>query len=124
MQFFYMVLVGIAAGVCSGLFGIGGGTIIVPILILWFGFSAHGANGTSLVALLLPVGLLGVMEYYRDGKISVLDIKMGLFIALGLFAGTFLGARVANLISGAVLQKMFAVFFALLALRMWFAAKA
>lgn len=114
-----MVLVGTCAGIFSGVFGIGGGIIIVPILVSLFGLSQQTANGTSLVALLAPVGILGVMEYYRSGKLSPENIKMGMFIALGIFVGAFLGAKLAVHLSSDTLKKAFAIFLIFVAGRLW-----
>ena len=119
MQIFWMLLTGIAAGVLSGMFGIGGGIIIVPVLVLIMGFTQHTANATSLVALLLPVGLLGVLEYYRAGKITTEHIWFGIVIAVGLFAGAFLGAKIATSLTHEMLRKIFAVFIGIVAVRMW-----
>lgn len=120
MQTVFMLIIGLAAGTLSGMFGVGGGIIIVPALVLLFGMSQHSANATSLVALLLPVGLLGIMEYYRSGKITTDNIWLGLVIAAGLFAGAFFGARIATSLSGDLLRKAFAVFTGIVALRLWF----
>ena len=119
MQIFWMLLTGLTAGVLSGMFGIGGGLIIVPVLVLVMGFTQHTANATSLIALLLPVGLLGVLEYYRAGKITTEHIWFGIIIAIGLFAGAFLGAKIATSLTNEMLRKIFAVFIGIVAVRMW-----
>lgn len=113
------IAIGLAAGVLAGLFGIGGGIVIGPALILLAGFAPKVATGTSLGALLLPVGALGAWEYYRRGN---LNIEASLWIALGLLAGAWLGARLANQLTGPQLQKAFAVFLALMAVRVWMKA--
>ena len=84
MWIVYCIIIGLAAGVLGGLFGIGGGIIIVPALGLAFGFSQHKAQGTSLVALLAPVGLLALMNYYREGNA---DLVKGAWIAAAFFVG-------------------------------------
>ena len=119
MQILWMLLTGLAAGVLSGMFGIGGGLIIVPALVLIMGFSQHTANATSLTALLLPVGILGVLEYYRAGKITTEHIWFGVIIAIGLFAGAFFGAKIATFLTNEMLRKIFAVFIGIVAVRMW-----
>lgn len=111
------VIVGFGAGILSGLFGIGGGIIIVPALILIARLSPITATGTSLAALVLPVGALGVWEYYRKGH---LNIPAALFIALGLLFGAWLGAKWAQNLSPVQLKRAFAVFLVLIAGRMWF----
>ena len=114
-----MLLTGLIAGVASGIFGIGGGAILIPILVLAFKFPQSAANGTSLVALLLPVGILGTLQYYRAGKIGIEHIRLGLLIAVGLFIGSYLGAKMAVHLSDRVLTKIFAGFLMLVALRLF-----
>ena len=109
--------IGLAAGVLSGLFGIGGGVVIVPALIFLARMQPQTATGTSLAALLLPVGALGAWEYYRSGS---LNIAAALLLALGLFLGAGFGARLSLQLSSAGLRRAFAVLLALLAVRMWF----
>ncbi len=111
-----LLLVGLAAGVLSGLFGIGGGVLIVPALVYFGGMSIKTATGTSLGALLLPVGLLGAWTYYRNGNI---DARASLIVAVGLFFGAFFGARLAQTMSTALLQRLFAVFLVAVAIRMF-----
>ncbi len=113
------VLVGLGAGVMSGLFGIGGGIVIGPALILLAGFIPVMATGTSLGALLLPVGALGAWEYYKHGHIN---LTASMWIALGLFIGAWFGARLAQKLSGPTLQRSFAVFLVLVAVRIWWKA--
>lgn len=120
VQLFGLLLVGIAAGLLSGMFGVGGGVIIVPALVLLFGMTQQSAIGTSLIALLLPVGLLGVLEYYRSGKISVENVWIALVVAAGLFAGAFFGAKISTQLSDDTLRKAFAVFMGIVALHLWF----
>jgi uncharacterized membrane protein YfcA len=110
------IVVGVVAGILSGLFGIGGGVVIVPALILFAGMVPIAATGTSLGALLLPVGALGAWEYYRRGD---LNIAASLWIAIGLIGGVYLGARLAHFISPLALRRSFAVFLALVSVKMW-----
>ncbi len=119
MQAWWMILTGVLAGVSAGIFGIGGGVILIPILVLAFKYPQVVANGTSLVALLLPVGIFGVLEYYKAGKITGENIKWGLFIALGMFVGTYLGARLAVFLPVRVLTKLFAGFLLLVSVRLF-----
>lgn len=113
---------GFLAGILSGLFGIGGGLIIVPVLVYFFKMPQQTATGTSLVALLLPVGLLAVYEYYRAQKITIDNVKWGLMIAAGLFLGALVGAKLANQLPETVLRKSFAVLLIAGAIKMWFSA--
>jgi uncharacterized membrane protein YfcA len=105
--------IGLVGGVLSGMFGIGGGVIIVPALLL-LGFTQREASGTSLAALLLPVGLLGVIEYARRHEIH---FHYGIGIALGLMIGVLGGAILAGRLSNALLERLFGVFLAVVAVK-------
>lgn len=103
----WLILVGAAAGVFAGLFGIGGGIVIVPSLILLAGFPLVEATGTSLAAILLPVGILGVIAYY---KARIIDLRASAFIAAGLLTSVAVGAWLANTLPIDLMRKFFAVF--------------
>ncbi len=90
--------------------------VIVAALVSAAGFPIHRATGTSLAALLLPVGVLGVLEYWRGGNV---DVRAAGLLAVGLFLGAWVGARWAQHLSGVTLQRAFAVFLVLIAVRMW-----
>lgn len=122
MQIFLLLFIGLITGIFAGIFGVGGGVILVPMLVLGFKYTQHAASGTSLVALLLPVGLLGVIEYYKAGKLSGDQIRLGLIIAIGLFFGTYIGAKVGTSLPAQNLQKAFAVFMIMIAAKLWFSA--
>ncbi|MGK5082087.1 sulfite exporter TauE/SafE family protein [Bdellovibrionota bacterium FG-1] len=119
IQYGFMICAGFITGVMSGVFGIGGGVILIPILVLVLRFNPHTASGTSLVALLLPVGILGVIQYFKAGSISYDHIRYGLLIALGLFVGTYFGSKFAMLLPDFWLRKGFALLLMILAVRMW-----
>lgn len=102
-----ILIVGILAGVMSGLFGIGGGIVMVPTLIAIFGMNMLDANATSLAAMLLPVGIFGVMNYYKAGYINLKD---SIWIALGLFGGSFFGAELAVTLDVNLLAKLYAAY--------------
>jgi uncharacterized membrane protein YfcA len=107
-----LVILGGTAGVLSGMFGIGGGLVIVPALVLIFGFDIKSAIGTSLFVILLPTGLLGVLEYHKNDQ---LKISAGLLVALGVFVGAYFGAKLSGLISATTMKRCYAVFLLLVA---------
>lgn len=114
---FLLVLLGVIAGLLSGLIGIGGGVIIVPALVLLFGFSQHQAQGTTLALLIPPIGILAAWSYYRQGNVN---IEAALFIVIGFLAGSLFGARMAADLSDVMLKKVFGVCLFLIAVRMLF----
>jgi uncharacterized protein len=107
--------IGLVGGVLSGLFGIGGGLVIVPALILLAGFPIATAAGTSLAALLLPVGALGALEYYRAGHV---DVRAAAIIAVGLLIGAYFGARIGTSLPPEVAQRAFGIFLLLVGARL------
>jgi uncharacterized membrane protein YfcA len=108
-----MLVLGVSAGILSGMFGIGGGLVIVPVLILLLGFDPKTAVGTSLFALLLPTGLLGALEYWRRGEMKPLA---GVLIAVGLFSGAYFGARLTASMSASTMKRAYAVFLIVVAI--------
>ena len=116
-----LLLIGVAAGMLSGLVGVGGGIIIVPALVLFMGFSQKMAQGTSLGILLLPVGLLGVLQYYKQGYI---DIKVVLAISFAFLFGSYFGSKIALKLPQDTVKKIFAVFMMLIAIKLLFFDKA
>jgi uncharacterized membrane protein YfcA len=110
------IAIGFFAGILSGIFGIGGGVVIVPALMYVARLAPITATGTSLGALLLPVGALGAWEYYRRGH---LNITASLWIAAGLFVGAWIGARLAHQLSPLALRRAFSVFLVLVAAKVW-----
>jgi uncharacterized membrane protein YfcA len=111
----YILLgVGIGAGITSGLFGIGGGLVIVPALVAILHYDQKLAVGTSLAALLPPVGLGAVLSYYDAGKIEVASV---VFIAAGLVGGAFVGARIALGLPSTTVKRLYGVFLLVVSLR-------
>jgi uncharacterized protein len=119
MSFAIYLAIGLAAGLLSGLFGIGGGILIVPALLFFAKMQPATATGTSLGALLLPVGALGAWQYYKNGHVNV---SASLLLALGLFCGAYFGARFAQGLDPATAKRSFAVFLVIVAGRLWFTA--
>jgi uncharacterized protein len=116
MTIFLYILVGFAGGVVSGIFGIGGGTILIPLMVILFGLTQHQAQGTSLAALLPPVFLFAVLRYYWAGNVK---IQMAAFIALGFLFGGLLGANMIQNISDVNLKRAFAVYLMIVAIKMF-----
>jgi uncharacterized membrane protein YfcA len=112
MIYVLMGVLGVAAGVLAGLFGVGGGVIIVPGLVLLARLDQHSATGTSLAALLLPVGILGVLEFNKRGQVNV---PYAVAVALGLVLGALLGAKLAGGMSEVMLRRAFGAFLLLVA---------
>jgi uncharacterized protein len=112
------LLLGLLAGVISGLIGIGGGVIIVPALIFWFGLSQHEAQGTTLAMLVPPVGLLAAWTYYRQGYVN---FQVAAFLCVGFFLGGLLGAKLAIRLSNVLLEKVFGFVMLAIAFKMIFA---
>ena len=112
-----VILIGLAAGMLSGLVGVGGGIIIVPALVFFLGFSQHEAIGTSLGILLLPAGILAVMNYYKKGFI---DLKVVLILFIGYIIGSYFGSKVSLSVAETSLKKVFAVILMIVAVKMLF----
>ncbi|MGF1491818.1 MAG: TSUP family transporter [Microcoleaceae cyanobacterium] len=108
---------GVTVGVISGLIGIGGGVLITPALIYWFGFSQYDAQGTTLALLVPPIGLLAAWSYYQQGYV---DLKVAALICLGFFIGGLFGAKLAVGISEIYLRRIFGVAMLVIALKMIF----
>ncbi len=112
-----LIIIGIAAGTLGGLVGVGGGIIIVPALVYFMNFSQLQAQGTSLALIMLPVGFLGVMQYYKQGYI---DFNMVIWLAVGFIAGSFLGSKISISLPQETVKKFFAILMLLIAVKMLF----
>jgi uncharacterized membrane protein YfcA len=115
MTFLYLLLLGLLVGVLSGIIGIGGGILIVPALVHFFHMSQHKAQGTSLAALLAPVGALAFWEYYRAGNA---DVKAGFLIAAGFLVGGYFGGFWAQHISEFALRRIFGILLVIIGIRL------
>jgi len=113
------VLIGLLGGIAAGLFGIGGGIVIVPALIYWAGFNQHQAIGTSLAVLLPPIGLAATIEYYQHGNVN---IRAALILAMMMLFGSWFGAFIANRMAGPYLRLTFGVFVLTLGLYLMYGA--
>lgn len=110
-----LLAVGLAAGFLSGLVGIGGGIIIVPVLVYFLGFTQHQAQGTTLFMFMLPIGILGVMNYHKQGYV---DYKTALIICTTFVLGSFFGSKLAISLDQKLVKQLFAVILVLLGIKM------
>lgn len=104
-----LLVIGLVAGVAGGMFGIGGGAIMVPAMVLLLSMDQKFATGTSIAAQILPIGLFAAIVYYKNGN---LNIKHAIIIAIGLLIGNLFGALFANqpYISSGLIKKLYGVF--------------
>ncbi len=112
-----LLAIGIAAGMLSGLVGIGGGIIIVPVLVYFLGYSQHSAQGTTLFLFMLPVGVLGVYNYYKAGNV---DIKAALIIGCTFLVGSYIGSKAAMSLDQTTIKKLFGILIFLVSMKMIF----
>ena len=112
-----LLLIGLVAGILSGMVGIGGGIIVVPALVYFLGFSQHSAQGTVLFMFLLPIGILGVFNYWQAGFV---DWKVACVMAVTFVAGSFIGSKTAIAVDQQLLKRIFGVVIFFLSLKMIF----
>ena len=112
-----LLLIGVIAGMLSGLVGIGGGVVIVPALVLLLGFNQHTAQGTTLAMMVMPVGILAVYSYYQDGKV---DFKTAGILCIGFLIGGAIGGRIVIGLSDVVVRRIFATLVFLISIKMFF----
>jgi uncharacterized membrane protein YfcA len=116
----YLILIGLAAGILGGMVGIGGGVLIVPALVLVLGLSQHQSQGISLAMMIFPVGILGVINYYKKGYV---DFKYAGLLALGFFAGSYIGSKFSLSLPQDTVKKIFAIVMILLAIKLLLSGK-
>ena len=116
----YLVLIGLAAGFLGGMVGIGGGVLIVPALVLLLGLSQHQSQGISLAMMIFPVGILGVINYYKKGFV---DFRYAGLLAVGFFLGSYIGSKFSLTLPQELVKKIFAVVMILLAIKLLFSGK-
>ncbi len=109
------ILLGLGAGIASGIFGIGGGVVLIPAMVFLFGLTQHQAQGTTLAVMVPPIGLLAAMRYYYSGNVK---IGMAFFVCAGFFIGGLIGASLIQNMPEPVLKKLFGVFMLVIAVRM------
>lgn len=109
------LLLGVFIGIISGLVGIGGGALLVPILVLFYGMTQHKAQGTSLGALLLPIGAFAFWRYYKSGNV---DLRLAILVAVGFALGGWIGGSWAQHLSDLTLRRGFALLLIVIAVRL------
>ena len=115
-----LLAIGLAAGVLSGLAGIGGGMVIVPALVYLMSYTQHQAQGVSLTMFLLPIGFLSVYNYYKGGHITADTVQVALIMCTTFIVGSFFGSKIAINLSQDMLKKVFGCFILLVSLKMIF----
>ncbi len=106
---------GLIAGISGGFLGIGGGAVLVPVMVYILGLSQHQAQGTALVVMLPPIGLLAAWKYYSEGNVK---LDMAGFICLGFLAGGLIGAICVHKVSPIILKRVFGIFLFCISLKM------
>lgn len=114
-----LIIIGLAAGILSGLIGVGGGIIMVPLFVLFLGLSQHNAQGMSLAVMLPPVTFLAVYNYHKAGGGSI-DWKVALIVSVLFIIGGFLGSKIALQIDQRMLKKVFGVMMLIVAVKLIF----
>jgi len=114
-QIIILALIGLISGIFAGTMGVGGGLIIVPALVFFLGMSQHGAQGTSLAILLLPIGILAVLNYARNGYVNY---KFAIIIVLTFIIGSYLGSVFSLHMPEKILKKVFGLIMLIVAIRM------
>lgn len=117
MTIISLIVIGLLAGFLSGTMGIGGSVVMIPLLILWVGFTQHQAQGTSLAVLSVPVTLLAAFNYYKEGHVN---LKFAAIIAVTFILGGYLGSKFAITINQTILKKIFGGVLLIVALKMIF----
>ncbi len=120
LEIMILLLIGLAAGILSGMFGVGGGILIVPALVVFIGMTQHAAQGTSIGVILLPIGILAAYNYYHSGN---LNVRFAIIIALAFIAGGYIGSKISLNINEMLLKRLFGIFMLLIAIKMIFFPK-
>ncbi|WP_456463158.1 TSUP family transporter [Lutibacter sp.] len=115
-----LIIIGLLAGILSGLVGIGGGIIMVPLFIFFLGLTQHNAQGLSLAVMLPPVTFLAVYNYHTAGNGGNIDWRIALIVAVLFMIGGFLGSKIALQIDQKTLRKIFGVAMLIVAIKLIF----
>lgn len=120
MEIISLLVIGLAAGALSGFLGVGGATMIIPALLFIFAMTQHMAQGTSIAALLFPVGALAAYKYWQAGNVN---LKFAALLAVGFLIGGYFGALFAQPVSEDLLRKFFALYLIIIAIQLLFFSK-
>lgn len=116
-----LLIIGVLAGILSGMIGVGGGIIIVPALVYFMGMSQHGAQGTSLALMLPPIGILAAMNYYKAGA---LNIKYALIISIAFILGGYIGSKISiSYVSEESMKRIFGIVMLIASIKLVFFPK-
>jgi uncharacterized protein len=115
--FILLTIIGLIVGFFGGMFGVGGGVILIPMLVYILGMEQHSAQGTSIAILLPPIGLVAAFNYYKAGHIN---IKYAIIIAITFIIGSYFGSKLAVYLPDQVSRRIFAVIMFLISIKMFF----
>jgi len=115
-----LILIGIAGGVLSGMFGVGGGIIIVPAFVFFLGMSQHEAQGTSIGLMLLPIGILAAYNYHQSGN---MDLKAALIVAFAFVIGGYFGSKLSLTLDQLLIKRIFGALMLFVSVKLMFFSK-
>ena len=111
-----LIIIGLCAGILSGIVGVGGGLIIIPLLMLWLGVDQITSQGTSIAVLLPPVGILAAFNYYQNGNVNV---NYAVIIAIAFIFGGYFGSKIALYVNPSILKRIFACIMLLVSIKIF-----
>ncbi len=115
MDSIQFIILGLVVGMLSGIVGIGGGLIVIPVLVYFYGWHQHLAQGTSLAMLVPPIGILAAWKYYQAGNVN---LGVAGLLCAGFFVGSYFGGMIANQMSGDTLRRIFGVLMFVVSIKM------
>lgn len=119
-EIFILILIGLAGGVLSGMFGVGGGIIIVPAFVFFLGMSQHEAQGTSIGLMLLPIGILAAYNYHKTGN---MDITAALIVAFTFVIGGYFGSKLSLSLDQVLIKRIFGILMLFVSVKLIFFSK-
>ena len=113
--FIILIIIGLLAGILSGLVGVGGGILMIPLLIIFLGLTQHQAQGTALFAMLPPIGILAAINYYKEGFVKW---EYAIVIAFTFVIGGYLGSKLSLSLPPQIVRRIFGVIMLLGAIKL------